>query len=432
MVCIFSHQMHHDQIKMSMPVIHSCVEHNDPDLGVADTIRRTSSSPTDMINQRFEFANALRGPAAIFVLFSHFLHNAWYMRPLVETFANVKLPADTALQTPRYIELLGSIPYFDWGGYGVALFFLISGFVIPLSLKKYSASAFLLGRVFRIWPVYVCGLTITVSAIYAAGIHFGKAFPYTATEVVIHAFPGLRDLLWSKGIDGIVWTLEIEIKFYVLCALLAPLFKKSRSIIFIVPVLIGLLCLSMHSHIDTHDPASRQFKLAYTFFLAAQFIVFMFLGTLYGFWREGAVRTYRAVTLGACLIAIFFALLKWGPLHAIPIQPLGYAAAIVTFLLFAAFMKRSDPVTSFLSTISYPLYVMHEALGYVIIALCLNAGWTPKFALATAFATTISIAYLLHKFIELPFHAWGQRIATRWTTESRKARESVIGSVHEC
>ena len=90
-------------------------------------------------SRKVGFANALRGPAAIFVLVSHYLDYAWIMRPQVELMANVKMPSESALATPFFVEALRAIPAFDWGGYGVAIFFLVSGFVIPLSLQKYSA-----------------------------------------------------------------------------------------------------------------------------------------------------------------------------------------------------------------------------------------------------------------------------------------------------
>lgn len=370
---------------------------------------------------RFQFANALRGPAAIAVLVSHFMHNAWMIRPLLLRLANVSMPSESAVATPRYVEALAAVPGFDWGGYGVAIFFLISGFVIPLSLKKYSTSAFLVGRFFRIWPVYAAGFTICILSIYLGGHVFSRPFPYTFYEVAIHYFPGLRDLASVPGIDGIVWTLEIEIKFYVLCAVLAPMFRRSNNLVFIVPVVIGAICMLAHGYFDHHDASTRASKLVASYLLGGQFIVFMFLGTLFAFWTEGAIKARLALPTAAVFFAIFLCLLRWGALRSIDIHPLGYVAAIATFLLYARFKRRTSRIEAFFSNISYPLYASHGVFGYVIIAVVLRVGGSPEVAIVAAFGITIAVATLLHLFIERPTHKIGQALARSITSRRTRA-----------
>jgi len=41
------------------------------------------------------------------------------------------------------------------GGFGVALFFLISGFVIPFSFLRYTRTGFAIARILRLWPAYM-------------------------------------------------------------------------------------------------------------------------------------------------------------------------------------------------------------------------------------------------------------------------------------
>src|SRR6186713_1339102 len=46
--------------------------------------------------------------------------------------------------------------YFQFGVFGVTLFFLCSGFVIPVSLEKsHSLKKFWINRVFRLYPLYL-------------------------------------------------------------------------------------------------------------------------------------------------------------------------------------------------------------------------------------------------------------------------------------
>ncbi len=54
---------------------------------------------------------------------------------------------------PGYLRW--SVEYFRPGEYGVFVFFLVSGFIIPASLEKRgSVRAFWVGRVLRLYPLY--------------------------------------------------------------------------------------------------------------------------------------------------------------------------------------------------------------------------------------------------------------------------------------
>ncbi len=58
---------------------------------------------------------------------------------------------------------------------------------------------------------------------------YGSHPPFNIQEALIHAVPGIRDVIGSRNIDGIIWTLEIEVKFYVLCALSAGWLRRSSQ-----------------------------------------------------------------------------------------------------------------------------------------------------------------------------------------------------------
>lgn len=53
---------------------------------------------------------------------------------------------------------------------------------------------------------------------------------------MIHYIPGIRDVMWSRGIDGIVWTLEIEMKFYLVCSALIVWFREQSLKVFFAPI----------------------------------------------------------------------------------------------------------------------------------------------------------------------------------------------------
>ena len=107
--------------------------------------------------ERVEFANTLRGFACLAVIIAHYFGVFWCARPTVMSLINAPGESAKAIEAPRWIAAINQIPYFSWGAFGVGIFFLISGFVIPYSLEKATFAAFCIGRLFRILPTYFVG-----------------------------------------------------------------------------------------------------------------------------------------------------------------------------------------------------------------------------------------------------------------------------------
>src|SRR5437016_5851331 len=112
---------------------------------------------------RVQFADSLRGVACLSVGISHYCGVFWTGGPVIPLIANVPpLPADIA--PPYLYGVVVSSNHFNTGAFGVALFFLISGFVIPLSLDRLGTFSFLRARCWRIGPTYAVGFLFTVGA----------------------------------------------------------------------------------------------------------------------------------------------------------------------------------------------------------------------------------------------------------------------------
>ena len=204
--------------------------------------RRWTKAPA---RSRVDFANTLRGFAAMAVVISHYYGVFWLNRAAVEGLLHVPaLPESHPV--PAYVAAIQTIPLLNWGAYGVALFFLVSGFVIPFSLQRNTRGGFLVNRLFRIIPTYAAGFSITLLALFAGTGYFGTEWPYGLRAILVHYLPGLRDVLWSPNIDGIIWTLEIEMKFYLVCALVLPWFRRASLKVFVVPAALVVLFLILN------------------------------------------------------------------------------------------------------------------------------------------------------------------------------------------
>ncbi|MBX6381854.1 MAG: acyltransferase, partial [Microbispora sp.] len=138
--------------------------------------------------------DALRGVAALVVVFEHCLD-------------------------PLFPEVrAGAGQWFNFGQYGVLVFFLVSGYVVPVSLERRgSVGGFWIARVFRLYPLWF------VAA--AAGTVFGAVGVYATLPSQLAGNPGisvlahltmLQDLLQVVSVVNVFWTLSYEMVFYLL------------------------------------------------------------------------------------------------------------------------------------------------------------------------------------------------------------------------
>ncbi|MEU6273129.1 acyltransferase [Streptomyces populi] len=110
------------------------------------------------------------------------------------------------------------MPQLNIGRYGVMLFFLVSGYVIPASLERRgSVRAFWTGRAFRIYPLWaaVVGSAVALDLLGAAHVRARFAGRDPVTVAVAH-LTLLQELLGTPSVVLVLWTLSYELAFYLL------------------------------------------------------------------------------------------------------------------------------------------------------------------------------------------------------------------------
>jgi peptidoglycan/LPS O-acetylase OafA/YrhL len=326
-----------------------------------------------MKSSKFGFADALRGPAALCVVTSHLLVNL--------------LP-----NWPFEMQLLGKL--------GVAVFFLVSGFVIPISLTKYDTGAFLIARVLRIYPTYAVALTITLASIWMV-----KEQPLGRDVLRYISNYLIAGILFNQpAFDGVVWTLEIELHFYLVCALLAPLIREFRLEVLAAPVVILLAeVAALHSGVPLAVRLSGE----------APALMFMFAGVAaFYFVNRKIGATAMIAYCAACSCGL--ALASWyGFGRAGALLSTSYAVAAIIFLLALLYGARMRG--SFFSRISYPLYVIHTGIGVFALKWMLWHSFSVYVAVVTGFVVAVSVAVIVHIAVEVPTHRFGQQLASELT-----------------
>ena len=347
------------------------------------------------MNERVEFANQLRAVAALSVLISHYLGVFWYSPHLVS-----QLIFSTPLSIPhipKIIRIINHIPHFSFSAFGVSLFFMISGFVIPFSLKTSSNALFALRRFLRIYPLYLIAFFFTAMILYICAKAHSIDFPYTARQLFLHSFPGLRNFFSIPTIDGIVWTLEIEIKFYLLCLLFRKWLFDLRilllpCILFAIQMMLRIFCTSyFHSNI---------------LIMECHFLIYMFIGTTY-YLAHKKIISLETWTL--CFLSIFGLLtitvnyipgVIWVPY----LWSQGWA--LLCFFTAASFPRLVNfRILNFYARISFPLYLIHGAPGYVFMTYLHHFQLHPILNASLATAAATLAAYALHLLFEKPLLA---------------------------
>jgi len=352
---------------------------------------------------RIIFADALRGVAALSVVVAHYGFTFWIAGPTISQIANVPAVPDGTM--PVVIGwVLGLRPKFSFAPFGVSLFFLISGFLIPISLDRLSAISFLRARAWRLIPTYMTGFVFTLVALVIASWFYSRSFPYSSTDVLAHVVPGIRAITRTAFIDFVVWTLEIEIAFYILCAALAPWVRRGSLLVLIPPTFLLVLSSSYYG------------LPAYVFPTYPAALDFMFIGVVISFHHSGKLRIVWALAAGLFVAVTSLAAVYWT--QGI-IATGSYIWALAVFSAAYLLRARFPDITPlrWLAAISYPLYVVHGIMGYVTMRILLDFGVTPGAAILIAFAWAVLVSTTLHVLVELPT----QRIG-------KKFRESAVES----
>jgi peptidoglycan/LPS O-acetylase OafA/YrhL len=350
--------------------------------------------------------------AALLVVLSHHAGIFWHAQPAVAALTG--LPAAFAVPPPGtdFLKPFVSGPI-QTGPAGVALFFLISGYVIPFSLRGRSRAAFLGARAIRLLPTYWAGFAFQVAVLLVALHLLGGTFPRTATEVVLNLLPGIHMLAWRESLDGIVWTLDIEVFFYVLAALSAPLLLARSGWALLLPAGVGLVGAALSIHTGWITAASAPVIRAFTgLSLAAPMLIFMSIGTVLHLAEDDGRWRRAAFLLVPAMLAAFAALMHWWPHGSLGKQTPSYLLMAAIFI--AAFLLR-DRIPAWrwptrLAAISYPLYVVHGLSGYAIMVVAMGWGWPPSAIFALALAYSLAAATALHILVEEPTRKASGRI----------------------
>ena len=274
---------------------------------------------------------------------------------------------------PGYGDILNQ-PLTEFGAYGVQLFFMVSGYVIAMTIERCGSwKEFLVRRFARLWPNMLLCSVITFVVINTLATRYkasASLYDFLPSLTIIQ--PKFYNILVGRElfdwVDGVYWTLAIEVKFYIIYCVLYWFAKKNIVTVFFVYTFVAALLYVVMAVIFP-DSVSRLFD----FIFAARHMPWFFVGICTYAHRNGypTKRSIYAVTLA--LVAISLVAIFELDNQIIP-RPLKILTNVVVFSLWCCAYRYpivqrvlSFKVMTAIGAASYSLYLLHQEIGIKLI-----------------------------------------------------------------
>jgi peptidoglycan/LPS O-acetylase OafA/YrhL len=419
-----------------------------PAAGLASLRPATAASSQRRPVGRLRWLDALRGIAALAVVYEHF--------------ASYVLPEAKA----------ATVQCVHAGTFGVMLFVLVSGYIVPASIERRgSVRDFWIGRVLRLYPAYLVtiGLAVLIAR-FGAGRLPDQFDDQRATTVLAH-LTMLNEIVGVDNIQNQFWTLAYEMCFYLLVTVIfiAGVHRFSAEIAVLLAGAAATLGGVLPSRIFAGDAlAMRNLTVITALVLFAGvvavctrvravvvsgavllgafvlsllgvnqragawegFIILavMFTGTALYRAQVGQISRVRAlvavvaVMAGAAFAAIvtghMWHLVEPGSFPAERSWPGGLALALVLFGAGMTLRHRHIPAwLAWLGKISYSVYLLHYVFIYVFAGVIDNLAGGPlpqRLGLTAGYLAALLVAsWACYRFVELPFQSLGKRVVRR-------------------
>ena len=404
------------------------------------------ASPTGT-GSRLAWLDVLRGLAALAVVFNHF---GYFVPPGVKG------------------------PVYQWinpGDYGVFVFFLISGYIVPASLeRKGSVRTFWVSRLFRLYPLYLLAVAIAVALylVHVGGLRGEGADPETS---VLSQMLMMSNVLAGQNLPNVVWSLSYEMIFYLLLTALfmARVHRRSSryalafgaaavalggllpqayltqnlwsprllALVADLVVLTGLAVAVALRGMPRLVGAALAAMVGLTLLAfngnwlfpweALSILALMFTGTMLYRAEQGQYSWRKAITIAVAVLGLAIAAGVWhhDPGNTSARDQLIWARtwfmsvllAGLTFGIGLAFRRVAWPrALTWLGLISYSIYLLHPAL----IQICRHLPWTAHHSfwiqvlIDTLFlAILLAVCSMTYLLVERPMQDLGRRLAGR-------------------
>ncbi|GGC04703.1 acyltransferase family protein [Dyadobacter sediminis] len=303
---------------------------------------------------------------------------------------------------------------FRFGVTGVDIFFMISGFVIFLTIQKiHRWQDFAVFRFARLYPAFWCCMLVTAVFMLVYEPENLSVTQLLANATMLPAYFSEKDL------DGSYWTLLVEINFYlwILAVYMTGTLKRIEDIGFAFIILIVVFHIfsendtSLHQIVVSKVQLANHFPLFYSGILFYQLfkgqktvknILLMVFSLLASFYlhSKGGKSMYYISAVEHCFMLVFY--------HA-----------VFTLFIYGKLRFLDKMPLIQLGKISYCLYLIHQYAGLQLIATFTEVlHFNIYTAIVLALGLAVLLAYFANTFVEIP----ANELIRNWYKNRRSER----------
>ncbi len=294
-------------------------------------------------------------------------------------------------------------PLFKYGYLGVQLFFLISGFVILMTLEKCNnVPSFIYRRWLRLFPaMLICSLIIFLTA----GIFTERPNGQPELIDLMAGLSFIDPYIWLKttgiqlqSIEGAFWSLYVEFKFYVIAAIL---YFSVGSVRLVYGLFICFITwFSVDFLYQTHSIKALSPLHTVTNILSLKYFGWFSAGAAYYLYIKTNKTKWLILGGGFSLISS----LVESKLHLMPFVAAALISLFFTISILSPRLQSliANKVFLYFGFISYPLYLLHEN---IMISITIKLGnyvdYIPSYLFPISAIALISVlAYFISKYVE--------------------------------
>jgi len=269
--------------------------------------------------------------------------------------------------------------WYRFGNLGVQIFFVISGFVIVQSIQGKTLKEFALGRFLRLFPLFwiLCTLTYLLTIVLpdpTYSIHFSDYL--RSMTMLSDAFEHL--LGPSTLVDSSYWTLTVELIFYMMIGVFVHYFTERRLVYFFI-FFLGISMLTFSLGLENQYWAKLLLVSHASYFAFGGLLSLIMIGSYQTSWR-------RIFDYALLILAGTYAIL----IHKLVIPAYEttniYDNRVIILIHVAIFVgvpalvylsryirdARTIKILGFLGALTYPLYLLHQRIGNILIKLIID------------------------------------------------------------
>lgn len=305
----------------------------------------------------------------------------------------------------NHLQALGviAIPYFgaNGGWLGVQIFFVISGYLIIQSARKYSLLDYAKHRFFRIYPAYIFwffAFSVIVGSFKDGSFDFWSLLAHLL--FLQHFFPAAY---LKYNALGVSWTLTVEMVWYVVAFVgVAKFFQAPSKVVF---GFVVAACFWVYKGMNWH-PFIKGMEDIYVYFFIRNNVIAQLPFFAFGAWIAVKEPKYDKAALLSIFVSTVILFKSWEPIFLTPIFITGLGVSAL-FLILKDSEYKNPKAIKFFSDISYSFYLVH----YPVLLLVSQHLSNKYHQLLVALAVSAILSYASYVVIERPFIAMARKKA---------------------